>query len=96
MDRRDRPIPNALVQIAWAGYAAAGGGNIERIRDITESTDGFSTTSNATGFFKFCGVPPGRRLTLQASVDTDRSDEVEVTIPGGQTGRMTVLRIRSR
>ncbi len=96
LDRRDRPVPNALVQIAWAGYAAAGGGNIERIRDITESTDGFSTTSNATGFFKFCGVPAGRRLTVQASLDTDRSDEVEISVPGGQTGQMTVLRIRGR
>ena len=96
VDRRDRPVANAMVQIAWAGFAAAGGGNIERIRDITESMDGFSTTSNSSGFFKFCGVPSGRRLILQASVDTDRSDEVEITVPGSQTGRMTVLRIRGR
>ncbi|MDE3002612.1 MAG: carboxypeptidase-like regulatory domain-containing protein [Gemmatimonadota bacterium] len=96
IDRRDRPVANAQVQITWEGYSAAGGGNLERIRDLTESTSGFSTVTNQSGFFKFCGVPAGRRLTLQANVENARSDEVGLTIPGGQTGRMTVLTINAR
>ena len=96
IDRRDRPVANAQVRVVWEGYSAAGGGNLERIRDLTESTSGFSTVTNQSGFFKFCGVPAGQRLTLQASVENAHSDEVGFTISGGQTGRMTVLTINAR
>ena len=96
VDRRDRPVVNAEVQVVWEGFSAAGGGNLDRIRDLTTSASGFSTTSNQSGFFKFCGVPAGARLQIQATLDNNRSDPVEFTIPGTQTGRMTVLTIEGR
>ncbi len=82
--------------MVWEGFSTAGGGNVERVQDLTGSTSGFSTTSNQSGFFKFCGVPAGARLQIQASVDNNRSDEVEFMIPSTQTGRMTVLTIEGR
>ncbi len=96
VDARDRPVVNAEVQVVWEGFSTAGGGNVERVQDLTGSTSGFSTTSNQSGFFKFCGVPAGARLQIQASVDNNRSDEVEFMIPSTQTGRMTVLTIEGR
>lgn len=96
VDARDRPVVNAEVQVVWEGFSTAGGGNVDRIQDLTGSTSGFSTTSNQSGFFKFCGVPAGARLQIQASVDNNRSDEVEFMIPSTQTGRMTVLTIEGR
>ncbi len=96
VDARDRPVVNAEVQVVWEGFSTAGGGNVDRVQDLTGSTSGFSTTSNQSGFFKFCGVPAGARLQIQASVDNNRSDEVEFMIPSTQTGRMTVLTIEGR
>ena len=96
VDARDRPVVNAEVQVVWEGFSTAGGGNVDRIQDLTGSTSGFSTTSNQSGFFKFCGVPAGARLQIQASVDNNRSDEVEFMIPSTQAGRMTVLTIEGR
>jgi hypothetical protein len=72
----------------------AGGGNIAVGSELSADVSGFSTTSNSAGFFKFCGVPAGIRLELQAQSDNRRSNPAEVMIPGTQTGRMTVLQVR--
>ncbi|MDC0160697.1 carboxypeptidase-like regulatory domain-containing protein [Gemmatimonadales bacterium] len=94
LDGRDRPVANAQVQVSWVGYSVAGGGNIAVGSELSADVSGFSTTSNSAGFFKFCGVPAGIRLELQAQSDNRRSNPAEVMIPGTQTGRMTVLQVR--
>ena len=94
LDGRDRPVANAQVQVSWVGYSVAGGGNIAVGSELSADVSGFSTTSNSAGFFKFCGVPAGIRLELQAQSDNRRSNLAEVMIPGTQTGRMTVLQVR--
>ena len=94
LDLRDRPIANAQVRVSWVGYSVAGGGNITVGSDLSSDVSGFATTSNASGFFKFCGVPAGIRLELQAEFENRRSNPTEVSIPGTQTGRMAVLQVR--
>ena len=35
--------------------------------NMRELSDGYETTANASGFFRFCGVPPGTNLELYAA-----------------------------
>jgi hypothetical protein len=72
-----------------------GGGDISRDHpnNIRELTDGFETVSTATGFFRFCGVPPGVDLRLYSVLGEDESDPAEFMIPDYETGALRVLTI---
>jgi hypothetical protein len=93
VDRLGRVVPDATVRVSWTSYAAMGGGDISRDNpnNIRELTDGFETTASSTGFFQFCGVPPGEQLVLYAALGEDLSDQAQFSIPDYETGALRVL-----
>ncbi len=98
VDARGRVLPDATVRVSWTGYAAMGGGDIDRNNpnNIRELTDGFETTTSSTGFFRFCGVPAGTRLRLYAASGEVTSDPAELQIPDYETGALRVLELDAR
>lgn len=96
LDASGRPVQDAEVRVTWSGYSAIGGGDITRPEDISEDMNGYSTTTSATGFFRFCGVPPGTQLAVQAVHGDARSDEYQILIPSQETGRLAVLELKRR
>ncbi len=85
-DARGRLVVGAAVQVRWAEYRVVGG-VVTMPAETRGGTgfagDGFSTTTDARGFYLFCGVPEDRTLSLVAELE-DRSSEVhEVRIDLG-------------
>lgn len=93
VDPLGRIVPDATVRISWTGYAQMGGGwvDAENPNNIRELTDGFETSTSQSGFFSFCGVPPGTNLRLYAVRGESESDPAEFQIPDYETGALRVL-----
>lgn len=97
VDELGRPVAGATVRVRWVSYDFTGSREGTTARDLRESTDGFELTTDASGAYSLCGVPPDETIELSAST-AERATEVEdFTIPGHQAGAMHVLELsRSR
>jgi hypothetical protein len=60
---------------------------------LMEQTQGFEVTASSTGFFRFCGVPPGVTLDLIAQSGEDESELNQFMISEFSTGMLRVLQI---
>jgi hypothetical protein len=95
VDGLGRVVPQATVRVSWTGFFQAGGGwvNTDNPNGLTQTTEGFETSTSSTGFFQFCGVPPETALKLYAAIGDGESEEHTVTISEFDTGALRVLQI---
>jgi len=95
VDPFGRIVPEATVRISWSGYAHTGGGwvDVANPNGLRMVTDGFETSASSTGFFSFCGVPPGTELKLYAVLGEAESDLEQFQIPDHETGALRILTI---
>ncbi len=98
VDGMGQVVPDATVRVSWTGFFQAGGGWVdsENPNGLTQTTDGFETSTSSTGFFNFCGVPPETDLRLYAVSGAEESDEHTVQISEFDTGALRVLVIPER
>ena len=74
-DHRGRLASRASVSIQWFLYDPDRTGST-----VTRTSEGFETTANDTGFFRFCGVPSGEVLQVRAVREGLVSDPVELRL----------------
>lgn len=88
------PIPRAAVRVEWNRYAVRG-----RFEDPTIDaieTDGFETTADDRGAFRFCSVPTDMLLYVRAAVGEVEGDVHEVRIGLDQVGALQIVRVPGR
>jgi hypothetical protein len=85
-DARGRPIPNATVRVRWSLF------QVNTPRPTVDNTD-IEGTADAAGFYRFCGVPSGRLLTVRALVGENESEPVELRITQDEAARLAVLEV---
>jgi hypothetical protein len=98
VNERGRAVPDVTVRVSWTGFYQAGGGwvDTENPNGLTQTTDGFETSTSSTGFFHFCGVPAGTALKLYAASGEVESDEYTVEISEFDTGALRVVELPQR
>ena len=87
-DEHGRAIPNATVRLRWSRF------DVTSARPTVDNTD-VETSANDAGFYRFCGVPSGRLLTVRALVGDNESEPVEVRITQADAAKLAVLEVRS-
>lgn len=87
-DERGRAIPNARVHLRWSRF------DVASARPTVDNTD-IEATADDAGFYRFCGVPSGRLLTVRALVGDNESEPVEVRITQADAAKLAVLEVRS-
>jgi protocatechuate 3,4-dioxygenase beta subunit len=95
VDSRGRPVPDATVRASWTGYYNAGGGWIDTNNPdaIRETTDGYEAQTSSSGFFRFCGVPPGTEIDFYAVAGEAESERYSIRIPDYETGALRVIEL---
>ena len=88
VDRAGDGVPLASVRLEFSGFRMPTG-------VIFQDNTWMETTTTNTGFFKFCGVPPDTRLTLDATLGDLAAEQQVLNIPDYETGRAVVLRLIS-
>ncbi|MGB1657138.1 MAG: carboxypeptidase regulatory-like domain-containing protein [Longimicrobiales bacterium] len=87
-DRNGQGVPLATVRVEFTEFRLPSG-------LILQDRQWMEITTTRTGFFKFCGVPPDTRLTVDASLDDVTSDPMVLEIPAHEMGRMLVIELFS-
>lgn len=78
----ENPVEGASVAITWSTFEDRGGGT------FLEHHHGLQATSDGTGRYSACGVPPGTTLTVQGSFQGRRS--IPFQIRATETGYTVV------
>ncbi len=94
-DGRGRAAAGAAVRVQWSEFRTNAGTGLTTVQ-IAEISDGLDVTASATGFFRFCGVPDGERLTLQASLGDMQSDPMEMFLSLLDGATLTVIQLPTR
>ncbi|MDA0327557.1 MAG: carboxypeptidase-like regulatory domain-containing protein [Gemmatimonadetes bacterium] len=79
--------PNATVRVRWTTF------DVHRGLGIQQRPLGTETTTDAKGFYRFCGVPDDRTLEVTASLGTLESEPVELWISIEEGAQVAVLRL---
>jgi hypothetical protein len=77
-DERRRPVEGAQVLVEWSTFRIRSPGG-----DVTvdgETIDGFQTTTDASGSYRFCGVPTDMLLRVRALEGESQSDVYELRV----------------
>ncbi|MBT8396901.1 MAG: carboxypeptidase regulatory-like domain-containing protein, partial [Gemmatimonadetes bacterium] len=73
----EEPIPGAAVKVSWSSFEGRlESGLVERIREL-------QTTTDSTGRYVACGVPPDTRLTVRAVVGEMETEPIQVLAQEG-------------
>ena len=102
-DARLRPIAGATVTVQWISYdmesasnLVGGLGDRANSRAGTEAMSGFQFTTDAAGFYRFCGVPTDMRLDVRGISGEDESDLYEVRAAPSSFAVLQPIRINRR
>jgi hypothetical protein len=77
-DERRRPVEGAQVLVEWSTFRIRSpGGDVDF---DGETIDGFQTTTDASGSYRFCGVPTDMLLRVRALEGESQSDVYELRV----------------
>ncbi|MDX1645659.1 MAG: carboxypeptidase regulatory-like domain-containing protein [Longimicrobiales bacterium] len=95
VDGFGRPVPDAQVRVQWRSYDVRGGGRLDvsQARNLREITEGVELTTDVTGVYSFCGLPPEETVEVSAFTAELESGIHELVIPDYETGAMRVLEL---
>lgn len=85
-DARGRSVAGARVRVEWSRFDA-------NPVAITEKSEGFEATTNADGFFRFCGLPESRLLRVRAVLDEGEAGPIEIRISWEEAAKYLLLEL---
>ena len=88
VDEKGQGVPLATVRVGYTRFRLPTG-------TILQDQSWMEITTTREGFFKFCGVPPNTRLTVDAGLGEVMSEQAILDIPDHETGRMLTIRLPS-
>ena len=86
VDEKGQGVPLATVRVGYTRFRLPTG-------TILQDQSWMEITTTREGFFKFCGVPPNTRLTVDAGLGEVMSEQAILNIPDHETGRMLTIRL---
>lgn len=78
-DGQRRPVEGAQVMVQWTTYRMRSTSERD-VRVDGSDTDGFSTTTDSEGFYRFCGVPTDMLLNVRGMNGEQQSPQYELRI----------------
>jgi len=84
-------IPDARVQFVWKGFEIQGGNSKADKLAVNTASAGFETTSDSTGQFRVCGLPPSTQIMAQVALGKNSLPPVEFRLERGELKEVNLM-----